>query len=233
MRIIKAKWHIHPILGNLELNFTKNGNPCSTIVLAGENGTGKTAILTSLFKFCNFETAEGLMEVEMETPRGIAVITAKNDSSDTHTEYIATFADGTTEDWKASRDSIVYKKFIGSNPNDPRNNGCSMSKAEAIYNVTEVKNISAKELDSQTIEKNKDNFSPQNLKELFVDIAYQDYTDYSKRGEQAPNNPNTYAAFDATSRISRFKKAFKRWIKRNLNIKAFEEVVGISATLFF
>ena len=30
-------------------------------------------------------------------------------------------------------------------------------------------------------------------------------------------------------RTSRFKKAFKRCIKRNLNIKAFEEAVGILA----
>ena len=31
-------------------------------------------------------------------------------------------------------------------------------------------------------------------------------------------------------RTSRFKKAFKRCIKRNLNIKAFEEVVGLLAS---
>lgn len=31
-------------------------------------------------------------------------------------------------------------------------------------------------------------------------------------------------------RTSRFKKAFKRCIKRNLNINAFEEVVGILAS---
>ena len=38
--ITKVKWNNHEILGNLELNFTKNdGSPYSTIVLAGENGT--------------------------------------------------------------------------------------------------------------------------------------------------------------------------------------------------
>ena len=37
--ITKVKWNNHEILGNLELNFTKNdGAPYSTIVLAGENG---------------------------------------------------------------------------------------------------------------------------------------------------------------------------------------------------
>ena len=52
--ITKVKWNNHEILGNLELNFTKDdGSPYSTIVLAGENGTGKTTILETLSTFLN------------------------------------------------------------------------------------------------------------------------------------------------------------------------------------
>ena len=44
--IKKIKWHNHAILGNLELDFTKpDGTIYDTIVLAGENGTGKTTVL--------------------------------------------------------------------------------------------------------------------------------------------------------------------------------------------
>ena len=38
--IKKVKWKEHPILGNLELDFTKeDGSIYNTIVFAGENGT--------------------------------------------------------------------------------------------------------------------------------------------------------------------------------------------------
>lgn len=55
--IREIKWHNHKILGNLELNFTKpDGTPYNTIVLAGENGVGKTTILETLATFLNLET---------------------------------------------------------------------------------------------------------------------------------------------------------------------------------
>ena len=47
--IRKIKCNDHAILGNLELDFTKpDGSVYNTIVLAGENGTGKTTILEEL-----------------------------------------------------------------------------------------------------------------------------------------------------------------------------------------
>lgn len=53
MKIRKVKWANHPILGNLELNFINptTNKSYSTIVLAGENGTGKTTILETLNTF--------------------------------------------------------------------------------------------------------------------------------------------------------------------------------------
>ena len=54
MKIIKVKWLDHPILGNLELDFTNAaGQPFDTIVFAGENGSGKTTILESINTFLN------------------------------------------------------------------------------------------------------------------------------------------------------------------------------------
>lgn len=42
--ITRVKWRNHAVLGDLELDFTKaNGTPYNTIVLAGENGTGRRA----------------------------------------------------------------------------------------------------------------------------------------------------------------------------------------------
>ena len=57
--IRKIKWNDHAILGNLELDFTKpDGSVYNTIVLAGENGTGKTTILETLSTFLNLGSIE-------------------------------------------------------------------------------------------------------------------------------------------------------------------------------
>lgn len=75
MKIRKVKWANHPILGNLELDFVNpvTNKPYSTIVLAGENGTGKTTILETLNTFLSigsFEPFDGI-EYEVEDKRYI------------------------------------------------------------------------------------------------------------------------------------------------------------------
>ncbi len=50
--IKKLKWKNYLSLGNLELDFSKtDGTVYNTIVLAGENGTGKTTILETLSSY--------------------------------------------------------------------------------------------------------------------------------------------------------------------------------------
>ena len=50
----KIKWKNHSVLGYLELDFTKDdGEIYNTIILAGENGTGKTTILDTISEFLN------------------------------------------------------------------------------------------------------------------------------------------------------------------------------------
>jgi predicted ATP-binding protein involved in virulence len=56
MRIRKIELRNHPILSNLELDFTdEHGQSIETIIFAGENGTGKTAILDLLYEFSMFD----------------------------------------------------------------------------------------------------------------------------------------------------------------------------------
>ena len=68
MKIRKVKWANHPILGDLELNFINpvTNKPYSTIVLAGENGTGKTTILETLNTFLSIGSFEPFDAIEYE-----------------------------------------------------------------------------------------------------------------------------------------------------------------------
>lgn len=80
MKIRKVKWANHPILGNLELNFinpTAN-KPYSTIVLAGENGTGKTTILETLNTFLSIGSFEPFNAIEYEIEGKQYILTPSN-----------------------------------------------------------------------------------------------------------------------------------------------------------
>ena len=59
MKIRTIKFENHPILGNINLDFTdENGNTVNTIILAGENGTGKSVTLNTIFEFSNYSIDE-------------------------------------------------------------------------------------------------------------------------------------------------------------------------------
>ena len=50
LKILSVAFVGHPVLGNLELDFCdESGNPADTILIAGENGTGKSSILEALY----------------------------------------------------------------------------------------------------------------------------------------------------------------------------------------
>lgn len=57
MKIKKILVENHYILGNMELDFTdSNGNILNTIIIAGENGTGKSTTLNLISELFNFRS---------------------------------------------------------------------------------------------------------------------------------------------------------------------------------
>lgn len=80
--IRKIKWNNHDVLGNLELDFTKpDGSIYNTIVLAGENGTGKTTILETLSTFLNLGSIEAFEYISYMADGMPYTITPKPDDN--------------------------------------------------------------------------------------------------------------------------------------------------------
>lgn len=92
MKIRKINFNNHPVLGNLELDFTdKEGQTINTIILAGENGVGKSLILNNLFEFSNFNLSNDkrdekrIFEIQL-SEREIGILK----SNDSYKHFFAT-----------------------------------------------------------------------------------------------------------------------------------------------
>ena len=74
-KIRQITFHNHPILGNLFLNFCDpEGKSVDTIILAGENGTGKSTILNAIYTLVS-RVADFEADVEYETNDSIFKMT--------------------------------------------------------------------------------------------------------------------------------------------------------------
>ena len=231
MKICGAKYSNHPILGNLELNFRKDdGSPYSTVVLAGENGTGKTSILDSLYSFCNFEVSRTLREVVLKGDNYEIYIESTFYANNSARGFKAKFPDGKMEEWNCARPT--YSHQIGNYPKDPRNDGVAYSGAQSIYSVGDISSISAKGLDSLDLKNIHKEYSPQELKQLLVDVSAQDNADYAHRGEAHPDDENKFSGFEPNARLSRFRRAFNSFFSNSLRFDSVKIVNGKHEVLF-
>lgn len=81
MKIRKVKWQNHPVLGNLELDFTRpDGTVYENIVLIGENGSGKTSVMESIGAFLNIGSFDEFVSVTYDFSCKASKIVIEGDS---------------------------------------------------------------------------------------------------------------------------------------------------------
>lgn len=213
MKIKKVKWKNHPVLGDLEIDFINpiNGEAYSTIILAGENGTGKTSILSSLTTFLNIGSFEYFDYIEYST--------------DTNNFTVISPSDGTTIktffDIRDSATGIIHKirsdrhnspNTIQEDKNDLRHYGCVFSKARADYKTQQIRFATTKQLDEDKYDKDdEDDFTA--LKQLLVDVQNQDNSEYADLSKSLGVSPKPWNDFYLTSKTFRFKNAFDNFFE--------------------
>ena len=211
MKIRKVKWANHPILGNLELDFVNpvTNKPYSTIVLAGENGTGKTTILETLNTFLSigsFEPFDGI-EYEVEDKRYILI--PSNIPGSLKTFFTRYDVENNTSE-NIHSDKNNSPDSIHSDNKDPRSYGSVFSRPRADYKTSKIESVKTNELDKNKYDSdNDDNFT--SLKQLIVDVQNQDneqYRDINDKRNQQGKLPMSTADFEPISKIYRFKSAF-------------------------
>ena len=78
-KIRKIKFQDHPILKNLELDFCgTDGSAVDTVIFAGENGTGKSTILDSMYQIIT-KAVKFDVDVELEVDGEVRRLTYRRE----------------------------------------------------------------------------------------------------------------------------------------------------------
>lgn len=220
MKIKKIKWQNHPILGSLELDFTNKTNDgiYDTIILAGENGTGKTAILETLSTFLNLGSFEPFDFIKYQIKTKFYTAAKPNDPSKAALGF------------HVRRDSFGHDTPINSNKNndftrinddhlDIRHYGCVYSKARSGFKTSIITSTTTQQLDNNKYgDDANDDFT--SIKQLLVDITSQDNATLAQYAKM--NGTVSWEVFEPTSKMCRFKSAFKEFFG-NMEFKGVDE----------
>ena len=229
MKIAKIKWKGHPILGDLELDFTnknKKGIPYDTIIFAGENGTGKTTVLTSISDFLNgysidFEYIEYQIDNEIyrATPKTPESYDGYYNLLLPDKETIIEVNTGKNRNGSSTSNSNIDKDF-----RNIRFYGCVFSKARADYRTEKIIGTTTKQLDIENKDiDTEDNFT--SIKQLLVDIEGEDnakFKEDSKKSEELGNTPIYWSDFNPSSKMYRFSNAFDNFFENKIKYSKIE-----------
>lgn len=203
--IKKLKWNNHDVLGNLELDFTKpDGSIYNTIILAGENGAGKTTILETLSTFLNLGSIEPFEYISYLASGVPYTIIPKPDDDPKFGFHIRkNELDGTTHSIRTNRNNSPDS--INLDQADLRHYGFSYTKARSGFSTAKVKSTTIQQLDSEKYESDsKDDFT--SIKQLIVDVDGQDNSEWMKITKLGIGT--SFETFKSTSKMYRFEKAF-------------------------
>lgn len=226
MKIRKLKYKNDKILGDLELDFVNptTNQPYSTVVLVGENGTGKTTILRTISDYINVITLRPFDYIEYETDGKEYQIEPLPEGNPTfHTRK--DIAAGTKEEVR--RDNGNNPNIMRADIKDMRYYPCVFSKARADFKTDKINTVSTKALDTDShVNDNEDNYT--SLKQLIVDIDNQDNAEYTQRNKVARLD---YAQFLPTSKMYRFSNAFNTFFG-NICFDRIEDINNEKVILF-
>lgn len=213
MKLRKIKWSNHPVLGELTLDFINNqtGKPYNTILLAGENGTGKSTILEALSDFLNLGPYENFDYIEYEVDYNIYKTTKTTDGN-TYPSFFD-ILDGNGNIIKIRSDKYNNPQQLNTEGRDLRYYGCVYSRARSDYKTQKITSTTVSTLDKEKHDADiKDDFT--SLKQLIVDVVNQDNAAYTEGNKSLGSNPKTWDEFYQTSKLFRFKNSFDNFFEK-------------------
>ncbi|MBD5115565.1 MAG: AAA family ATPase [Ruminococcaceae bacterium] len=219
-KIKKITFIDHPILKNLSLDFCDmEGNAVDTVIIAGENGTGKSTLLSELYGISNYRV-NFPCKVDIEYDGGLLSIDYKFSYEP---EFKNTIFVKDNEELEMSLDikrtSLERKYPLAA----------IYSDVDINFHSNKVSYITSLSLDSEQTSRKSSYDLPTQIKQLLIDIQALDDGDVLRAVESNPDKKCSELKLD--KRISRFSSAFNRMFD-NLSYNRIENENGQKSVLF-
>lgn len=203
IKFTKIKFLNHPILNNLELNFCdQEGKPVDTIIFAGENGTGKSTILESLYK-----------------------LVSGNDDFNADVEIVV---DGGNiislpiRSMGALRSSLATRGY----------KTCGIfSDVDINFKSQAISQVTSMQLDSEAGSRRSNSGLPNRIKQLLIDIQAQDDSALSAKYREEKANGRSTDQMEVDEKMPRFTRAFNQMFE-NLTYSSVENLNNSKAVIF-
>lgn len=192
IKLRKIKFDKHPILGDLSLDFTlPDGKAADIIILAGENGSGKSTILNEIFNL----------------PKNLVHNTVHTEEEGEECTYMPDETRPGLYIWKHS--SKGKEKFVSYNLS-----GIDMKSIYADvninYDVRDISSVTSLELDGNTNSERMTGDAARKIEQLLIDINNQDANDFADRYEQERDAGRDISNMVTRTRMQRFNHAFNK-----------------------
>lgn len=205
MMIKEIKWDSHRVLGDLLLDFTKpNEDLYNTIIFAGENGCGKTTILSTLSTFLNLRSFEPFSHIRYCVDGTVQLIRKESNINSQMGFHIR-------KDEQSGQEQEIYTNRnnnvndIKSDKMDLRHYGCVFSKARSGFSTNKIKSTTTLQLDSDRYDDDStDDFT--SIKQLLIDIDSQDNSEWMDITRN--NTGESFESFCKRAKLTRFRNAF-------------------------
>lgn len=223
----KVKWNNYKTLKNLELNFCKDdGSSYSTIILAGENGTGKTTILVTLGQFLTGHSMEPFNYMEYNINMNNFFIKPMTIYANSGFHIRKNESKNQVDNIETNYNNNVEK--MKNDPDDIRAYGCAYSSAKSKFETRDIKTVTSQQIDATQYSFDDDtDFT--SIKQLLIDIDTQDCTSFTKEAQK--NQSVTWDKFETESKMYRFKSAFNNFFD-NIKYDGIDSSDGAQRIIF-
>ena len=197
-KIRRVKFDNHPILKNLELDFCDNNDKAvDTVILAGENGCGKSAIINALYDIASYGIDYPLT-IEIENGRNRYNI-----------QYY--FREQKNSIYLYVNDGTGLNALIGSSNVRDKHRFCGIfSDVDINFHSQAVSNVTSLTLDSTKESRRSSNNLPTQINQLLVDIQAMDDSDVAFAYRQEREQSDVVGDLKVQERMPRFTSAFNR-----------------------
>lgn len=186
LRILKIRVKNHYLFGDMEFDFTNNGQPVDTIIVAGENGAGKSTLLDIIFNLTGGYTDLDVGEYEADVIFNCQVTTYTLQVHNNHSRRTQ------------CEPNIGINRLIS-----------IFSDVEINYRKNQsIDSVTSHNLDAIENSQKSGSDLAHEIEQLLIDVQDLDANEYFAAACEAKEKGMSTDVISTDRRISRFKKAF-------------------------